>query len=260
MEEIKLFKNERFGEIRVIELNGKQYFMASDVAKALGYSNPRDAVIRHCNTRGVVKHDTPINGVIQQVTYIDEGNVYRLIAKSELPGAEAFESWIFDNVLPSIRETGVYATPATIDAIIADPEFGIKLLLSLKGEREKRLEAEKTITEQAPKVLFADAVATSDKSCLIGELAKVLRQNGVEIGQNRLFKWMRKNGYLCSVGERHNQPTQRAIEMGLFEIKERAILKSDGVEMITFTTKVTGKGQIYFVNKFLRETGLALAN
>ncbi|MDR2764336.1 MAG: phage antirepressor KilAC domain-containing protein, partial [Tannerella sp.] len=205
-----------------------------------------------------------INGITQSVTYIDEGNIYRLAAKSELPGAEAFESWIFDEVLPSIRKTGAYATPATIDAIIADPEFGIKLLSSLKEERQKRMEAERIQAElrasgeaMRPKALFADAVAASDRSVLVSELAKILKQNGVEIGQNRPFVWLREKGYLCSKGEYYNQPTQKAMELGLFELKKTSIAKPDGSVLVTGTTKVTGKGQIYFVNKFIGNKSVA---
>lgn len=127
----------------------------------------------------------------------------------------------------------------------------IRLATNLKEERAKRIEAENTIKQQQPKVLFADAVATSERSCLVAELAKILQQNGVNIGQNRLFGWLRDNGYLCSKGEYYNQPTQRAMELGLFEVKKTAINKPDGSVLVSCTTKITGKGQVYFVNKFL---------
>jgi anti-repressor protein len=258
---IQIFKNNQFGEVRVVEVDGKTYFVGIDVAKALGYTNPRKAINDHC--RGVTKRyigvETGVKSdgspAFQQVEMlvIPEGDIYRIAAKSELPAAEAFESWIFDEVLPAIRKHGVYATDVTIDAIIADPEFGIRLLSNLKEEKQKRLEAESKVKQQAPKVLFADAVATSDRSVLVSELAKVLKQNGTEIGQNRLFIWLREHGYLCSKGEYYNQPTQRAMELGLFEIKKTSITKPDGVVLVTSTTKVTGKGQIYFVNKFLNK-------
>jgi anti-repressor protein len=177
--------------------------------------------------------------------------MYDVIIRSDSPVAKPFRKWVISEVLPTIRKHGMYATPATIDAIISDPEFGIKLLSSLKQERQKRLEAEDVIKTQAPKVLFADAVATSDRSILVSELAKILKQNGVEIGQNRLFTWLREHGYLCSKGEYYNQPSQKAMELGLFEIKKTSITKPDGCVFVTCTTKVTGKGQVYFVNRFM---------
>jgi prophage antirepressor-like protein len=146
--DIQIFKNERFGEVRVVEIEGKTYFAGSDVAKALGYVNPRDAIIRHCKSWGVVKHDTPINGVMQQVTYIDEGNIYRLAAKSELPGAEEFEAWIFDVVLPSIRKHGGYLTSQKIEEVLLNPDTIIQLAMTLKEERQKRLDAERLSMRQ----------------------------------------------------------------------------------------------------------------
>lgn len=248
---IQLFSNPKFGEIRVAEIDGKTYFVGYDVAKALGYSNTRDAISRHC--KGVVIHDIPTNGGVQSMSVISEGDIYRLAAKSQLPGAEEFESWIFDEVLPSIRRNGMYATDITVEKMISDPDFAIKLLTNLKEERIKRVEAESKVVELQPKALFADAVATSTQSCLIGELSKILRQNGIEIGQNRLFEYLRKNGYLCQFRERYNQPTQRAMEMELFEVKKTVINKPDGSILVSTTTKVTGKGCIYFVNKFLKQ-------
>lgn len=249
---IQLFSNPKFGEIRVVEIDGKTYFVGTDVARALGYKRPNDAISVHC--RGTAKHRIPDNqGVPQDYLVISEGDLYRLAAKSQLPGAEEFESWIFDEVLPSIRKNGMYATEVTVEKMISDPEFAIKLLTSLKEERAKRVEAENKVVTLQPKALFADAVSTSTQSCLIGELAKILRQNGIEIGQNRLFEYLRKNGYLCQFGERYNQPTQRAMEMELFEVKKTVINKPDGSILVSTTTKVTGKGCIYFVNKFLKQ-------
>ena len=164
---------------------------------------------------------------------------------------KAFKRWVTHEVLPSIRKHGAYATPATIDNIIANPDFGIKLLMELKSEREKTAALEAKVEEAAPKVLFADSVAASSQSILIGELAKILRQNGIEIGQNRLFEKLRNEGYLGVHGEYYNIPTQRAMEMKLFEIKKRAITSPDGRNIISTTVKVTGKGQQYFVNRYL---------
>ena len=164
-----------------------------------------------------------------------------------------FKRWITHEVIPSIRKHGAYMTPETIEKVLSDPDTIIKLATTLKEERQKRLEAEKIIEQQKPKVLFAEAVETSESSVLVGELAKILRQNGIDIGRNRLFRWLRENGYLCKQrGENYNLPTQYSMNLGLFEIKKRIINNPDGSVRVTRTPKVTGKGQIYFVNKFLK--------
>lgn len=246
MNDLQIFQNPEFGEIRTAEVNGKTYFVASDVANVLGYSNPRDAVLRHC--KGVVKHDTPTSSGVQTMSYIPEGDLYRLITHSKLESAERFEKWVFDEVLPSIRKHGMYA----VDELIANPDMAIKAFTALKEEREKRKALEEDNARMRPKEIFADAVSTSHTSILIGDLAKLIRQNGVEIGQNRLFEWMYNNGYLIRSGERHRMPTQKAMNLELFEVKERAIDNPDGSVRLTRTTKVTGKGQVYFVNKFIK--------
>lgn len=250
MNNVKVFKNPSFGDIRTMEFDGKILFAASDIAKALGYSNPRDAILRHC--KSVEKYDTLTGGGVQEINFIPEGDVYRLIVHSKLPSTERFERWVFDDVLPSINKHGAYMTESTIEQALTNPDFLIKLATQLKEEKAARLEAEKTIEEQKPKVLFADAVATSKTSILIGELAKLIKQNGVDIGQNRLFSWMRENGFLF---KNKNEPTQQAMDRGLFEVKERTINNPDGTVRITRTVKVTGKGQTYFINRFLGKKG-----
>ena len=183
---------------------------------------------------------------------VSESGVYSLIMHSRKPEAKRFKYWVTHEVLPSIRRHGAYATDDVIDKVLDDPDFGIRLLTQLKDERAKRLDAERTIEAQRPKVLFAESVETSDGSILVGELARDLRQNGVDIGQNRLFGWLRGNGYLISRhGESWNQPTQRALDMGLFEVKTRTINDPNGSTRVTRTTKVTGKGRVYFTNLFL---------
>ena len=183
---------------------------------------------------------------------ISEPGLYKLVMRSRKPEAKEFQRWVTHEVLPSIRRHGVYATDVTIDSILNDPDFGIRLLTALKDERARRREAEKTIEAQKPKVLFADSVAASHSTILVGELAKILKGNGVDTGQNRLFQWMRDNGYLISrKGTDFNMPTQKAMELGLFFIKETNIQHSDGHITVNKTPKVTGKGQTYFVNKFL---------
>ena len=187
-------------------------------------------------------------------SFIPENIFYRLAMKAKNEVAEKFQILVADEILPAIRKHGAYMTPATLDEIADNPDLLMKLAQNLKSEREKRIAAEKIIEEQKPKVLFADAVETSHTSILIGELAKLIKQNGVDIGQNRLFDWLRDNGYLIK-GNRtdKNMPTQVAMEMKLFEVKERTINNPDGSVRITRTPKVTGKGQSYFVNKFLNK-------
>lgn len=186
--------------------------------------------------------------------------MYDAILDSRKPEAKQFRKWVTSEVLPSIRKHGAYMTQETLEKALTSPDFLIQLATNLKEEQQKRIEAEKKaevaekqIEQDAPKVLFANAVATSQRSCLVAELAKILQQNGVNIGQNRLFAWMRENGYLCSKGQYYNQPTQKAMDLGLFELKQTTINKPDGSILVSTTTKVTGKGQVYFVDRFLRK-------
>ena len=239
MNELQIFENREFGSVRTTEIDGKPYFSAVDIAEALGYANPRDAVSRHC--KGVVKRDTLTRGGQQAINFIPEGDIYRLVVRSNLPSAERFESWVFDDVIPQIRQTGGYQLPQTYaEALRA---------LADKAEQNEKLTAQ--IEIMRPKEIFADAVAASKTSILIGELAKLITQNGYQIGQTRLFKWMRERGYLIKDGSSKNMPMQRYVQQGLFEIKESNVQNPDGSVRITKTTKVTGKGQQYFINKFL---------
>lgn len=263
---INIFNHQQFGDIRTYRTNvndGNVYFCASDLCRALGYANGRDAVAKHCDEGDVVKCDTPTYNqhgaqVMQSMTFVNESGLYALIFGSKLPQAKEFKKWVCGEVLPSIRKHGAYATEATIESIIADPDSGIKLLKALKEERDQRRLAESKVSlleevtkEQAPKVLFADSIIGSKSSCLIGELAKIITQNGYEIGQNRLFAWMREHHYLGTSGEYYNIPNQKYIEQGLFELKKNAH-SENGIMKTTITPKVTGKGQLYFVNKFLK--------
>lgn len=238
---IQLFQSEQFGNLRTLDDDGVTLFCASDVTTALGYSNGRDAIRRHC--RGVVKRDTPTSSGVQQISYLPEGDVLRLIVHSKLPLAQAYEKWVFDEVLPAIHRSGGYMVAQ------GTPEQIMARALKIAEETLARKDAR--IAELEPKALFADAVAASDGTCLVGELAKMLRQNGVNIGQNRLFTWMRENGYLGKYDSNRNVPTQRAMDQGLFSIKETAVTHSDGHVTINRTPKVTGKGQRYFVDLFL---------
>lgn len=210
---IQVYESGDFGSLRTVEEDGKVMFCATDVAKALGYARPADAVKAHC--RGSVNY-RPITdslGRIQQAKFISEPDVYRLITHSKLPNAERFEAWVFEEVLPSIRSHGGYLTQSKIEEALLDPDTVIKLATNLKAEQERRRALEAKNAELAPKALFADAVSASDSCILVRDLAKVLTQNGFEIGQNRLYALLRRDGYMCK-GE--NRPTQRAMEMGLF--------------------------------------------
>lgn len=260
MNNLQVFNNTEFGQVRTLTENGKILFCASDIAKALGYARPADAVNQFCPH--TVKHSigvetgkkadgTPATQQIQ-MNFIPEGDVYRLIVRSKLPNAERFERWVFDEVLPTINKHGGYLTPDKIEEVLLNPDTIIKLATELKTEREKLANAEMQIEMDKPKVLFADAVATSKTSILIGELAKLIKQNGYDIGQKRLFEFLRNNGYLIKrKGVDYNMPTQKSMNLGLFEIKERTTSHTDHTEIVK-TTKVTGKGQIYFLNLFFK--------
>lgn len=254
MDKLTLFENPEFGNVRTLETDdGKVMFCGADVAKALGYAKPQNAIQAHC--RGALKQGILTNGGKQEMLFIPEGDVYRLITHSKLPNAERFEKWVFEEVLPSIRKHGAYMTADTIKKAMQSPDFIIQLATELKSEQEKNRQLESKIEADKPKTIFADAVSVSHSSILIGDLAKLIRQNGYEIGQKRLFAWMRDNGYLMKSGSSTNLPTQYSMERGWFEIKETTVTHADGHTTISKTTKVTGKGQIYFINLFLGKCG-----
>lgn len=237
--------------MRTIVKNGEPWFVAVDVCKALKLTNSRMAVDRlDADEKGVNSTDTL--GGKQNMAIVSESGLYTLILGSRKPQAHDFKRWVTHDVIPSIRKHGAYMTPETIEKVLCSPDTIIKLATELKGEQEKRKQLEAQAQSDRPKVIFADAVSVSESPMLIGELAKVLKQNGIEIGEKRLFEWMRRNGYLISrKGTDYNAPTQRAMEMGLFRVKETAISHSDGHVTVSRTTKVTGRGQQYFINKFL---------
>lgn len=203
-------------------------------------------------TRGVTKCDTL--GGMQDLTIINESGLYSLVLSSKLPTAKKFRRWATSEVLPSVRKHGAYMTQETLEAAILNPDYLLKVATALKEETDKRKALESKVQADAPKVLFADSVAASTSTVLIGELAKIMRQNGINMGEKRLFQWMRDNGYLVKrKGTDHNMPTQLSMEQGLFRVKETVISHSDGHTSISKTPKVTGKGQTFFLNKFLRE-------
>lgn len=248
---LQIFKNVEFGEIRTVQLNNETFFVGKDVAEALGYIKARNAISKHVSVED--KKDAPIQGPlggIQEMTIINESGLYALIFGSKLESAKRFKHWVTSKVLPSIRKHGVYA----VDELLDNPDMAIKAFSALKEEREKNKALLADNQRMRPKEIFADAVSASHTSILVGDLAKLINQNGVDIGAKRLFAWLRENSYLIKRrGTDYNLPTQKSMDLGLFEIKETAISHSDGHITINRTPKVTGKGQNYFVNKFLGE-------
>lgn len=258
MKDLKIFENNEFGEVRTTVIDDEPYFSLNDVCRILEIANPRNVKAR-LNGDGVHSMDGVDSlGRRTDVTMINESNLYKLIFQSRKPEAERFADWVTSEVLPAIRKHGAYMTDGVIERTLTDPDYLIMLATNLKEEKAKRALAEAVNEKNKPKVLFADTVSASKRSCLMGELAKMISQEAIrqgkldkKIGQNKLFAWMRNKGYLCKGGERRNQPKQAYVEQGLFEIKKGSYINSDGVSIITTTPKVTGKGQIYFVNKFL---------
>ncbi|APX72455.1 phage antirepressor [Companilactobacillus allii] len=245
--------NFKGNNVRTVQIDNEPYFVGNDVANVLGYSRSRKAIQDHVDNDD--KCDVPIQDAIgrnQNTTVINESGLYSLILSSKLPTAKEFKHWVTSEVLPSIRKHGAYLTDSAIENTLTDPDYLIRLATQLKTEREGRLIAEKQAKEMKPKAIFADSVTTSNSTILVGELAKILKGNGVEIGQNRLFKWLRENGYLIKRhGADYNSPTQKSMDMGLFKIKESSHVNGNGVTVVTKTPKVTGRGQQYFINKFL---------
>lgn len=249
MNRLQIFENPEFGAVRTVELNGEPWLVGKDVAKALGYAKPENAIGTHVDSDD--KTTTLIQGTgsnyKSKAVLINESGLYSLVLSSKLLTARKFRHWVTSEVLPSIRRHGLYA----VDELLNNPDLMIQAMEQLKAERAKNLQLSEKVRQDAPKVLFADSVAASHTSILVFDLAKLLRQNGVNIGGNRLFDWMRQNGYLVKRrGADWNMPTQRSMEMGLFEVKETSVTHSDGHVTVTKTPKVTGKGQVYFVNKF----------
>lgn len=240
MNDIKIFESEQFGKIRTAGTAEAPLFCLADVCCILGIKNARDWKSR-LKPKGVVSIYTPTNGGKQELVFINEQNLYKIIMRSDKPLAEPFQDWVCGDVLPTIRKTGAYGVPQT---------FGEALMLAAKQQLQIE-EQQKQLTEQEPKVNFANAMLASKTSCLVGELAKIITQNGYKIGQNRLFQWLRDNNYLGKWGGRKNTLLQQYVEQGLFKLKKGTYTDSNGTTHTTTTVKVTGKGQQYFINKFL---------
>ena len=241
MNELEIFKNEEFGEIRTVVIENEPWFVGKDVAVALGYKDTADSIKRHVDNEDKLTRCFTASGQKREMIVINESGLYSLILSSKLPTAKKFKHWVTSEVLPTIRKHGAYATAETIESIISNPDNGIKLLQALKVEN----------TELKPKALFADAVAGSNTSILIRELAKIIKGKGVNIGEHKLFGWLREHGYLIrKYGCDYNTPTQKSMELGVMELKKTAVNKPDGTVITRTTPLITGKGQVYFVNKF----------
>ena len=254
---VVVFKNEEFGEVRTLVEGGRVLFCASDVAKALEYANAHDAIARHC--RASVKRAIPINGKIQEINFIPEGDVYRLIVHSKLPSAEKFERWAFDEVLPAIRKRGAYMTPETIAKVLLTPDFVIKLAQRLKEEQEMRKKLEEKIEADKPLVEFASHFSNASNLIDIDTLAKIAYDEHINMGRIRLLDWLRENGYLMVSDGNRNKPYQKYIEQGLFKVREYTYTTPYG-KKVEAKTRVTGKGQIYFIEKLKSLFGLKAEN
>lgn len=254
MKNLKVFSNPEFGKIRTVTINDEPWFIGKDIAEILGYKNISRDINRHVDKDDILNYQDGSLKTNRGVTVINESGLYSLILSSKLPTAKKFKHWVTSEVLPTIRKTGGYISndDAFISTYLPFADDQTKMLF--KSTLQTVRELNDKIEADRPKVLFADAVTASKTDILIGELAKIIRQNGCDIGEKRLFKWLREHGYLISrKGTDYNAPTQRSVDMGLFRVKETAITHSDGHTTISKTTKVTGKGQSYFINKFLAQ-------
>lgn len=244
MNEVQLFNFENH-EVRSLLLNNEPWFVGKDVAEVLGYERADNAIRNHIDREDKLMHQISASGQNRNMTIINESGLYSLVLSSKLPSAKKFKRWVTSEVLPALRKTGQYQVKE-----LSGQELMAKALIEAQSVLAAK---DKQIEEMKPKALFADAVATSHTSILVGELAKILKQNGIDMGQKRLFAWLREKGYLIKrQGTDYNMPTQKAMDLGLFEIKEGSYVNGSGVNITTKTPKVTGKGQQYFINKFLQ--------
>lgn len=245
MNELQVFKNQEFGSVRTLVIDNEPWFVGKDVADVLGYADTNQAIRKHVDNEDRLTRRFDGTGQSRDMTIINESGLYSLVLSSKLPSAKKFKRWVTSEVLPALRKTGQYQVKDL---------SGSELMARALIEAQNVLAAkDKVIEEMKPKVVFADAVATSHTSILVGELAKILKQNGIDMGQKRLFAWLREKGYLIKrQGTDYNMPTQKAMELGLFEIKEGSYVNGSGVNITTKTPKITGKGQQYFINKFLQ--------
>lgn len=252
MTDLKVFEKAEFGSVRVVEREGEPWFVAKDVAKALGYASTNMTTVFQAvpeEWKGSNPIATP--GGEQEMLILSEQGLYFFLGRSDKPGALPFQKWLAGDVLPAIRRHGVYATPDMTERMLEDPDVLIRALTALKEERARRVALEARAEADRPKIVFAESIEVAKTSILIGEMAKLIKQaTGYPMGQNRFFDWLRSHGYLHKGGSQKNAPTQRCIDAGWMEVKEGTRIGSSGECHITRTTKITGKGQIYFVNMF----------
>lgn len=236
------------------EKDGTAYIKLDNVARGLGFTQSKNGVeyVKWERVTAYLK-EVGFSPEVGKDDYIPENVFYRLAMKAKNDVAERFQAKVADEIIPTIRKHGMYATPEMAERMLNDPDVMIRVLQELKTEREQRKTLEQKVEQDKPKVLFSDAVSTAHNSILIGDLAKLIRQNGVEVGQKRLFEMLRQDGYLISRGASRNMPSQRSMEMGLMEIKESTVASPDGHIRVTKTTKITGKGQVYFINRYLKK-------
>lgn len=252
MNNLQIFNYEKT-EIRTVKINNEPWWVLKDVCGVLKLTSPHK-VAERLDEDEKGRSLIPTLGGNQEVAVVNESGLYNVILRSDKPEAKKFKRWVTHEVLPTIRSHGMYATPETVEKLLADPNTMIRVLQELQSEQEARKALEELAEVNQPKVLFADAVSTSDTTILVGDLAKLAKQNGMDIGANRLFEWMRKSGYLINRrGADYNMPTQRSMELGVLRIKESITSQPDGCTRITKTPKVTGKGQIYFLGKLLKK-------
>lgn len=244
MNEVQLFNFENH-EVKSLLINSEPWFVGKDMAETLGYTDTNQAIRKHVDDEDKLSRRFDGSGQGREMVIINESGLYSLVLSSKLPTAKKFKRWVTSEVLPALRKTGQYQVKE-----LSGQELMAKALIEAQSVLAAK---DKQIEEMKPKVVFADAVATSHTSILVGELAKILKQNGIEMGQKRLFAWLRENGFLIKrKGTDYNMPTQKAMDLGLFEIKEGSYVNGSGVNITTKTPKVTGKGQQYFINKFLQ--------
>lgn len=235
---------------------GQIWWVLKDVCEVLGIRNATD-VAKRLDRDEVTRFN--LGGLSGQANIVNETGLYRIVLRSDKPEAREFQRWVTHDVLPSIRRHGAYMSEAVVERTLADPDYLIRLATQLKEDRAARVKAERQLETQKPKVLFADAVSAAHTDILVGDLAKILKGNGVDTGGTRLFAWMREHGYLMKAGSAKNMPTQRAMELGLFHVKETTVVHADGHTTINKTPKVTGKGQAYFISQFLDGKDMGVA-
>ncbi|MEE6185528.1 phage antirepressor [Bacillus pretiosus] len=250
MNQLQVFNNEEFGQVRTVVQGEDVWFLAKDVCDILELNDTNKALLA-LDDDEKSKHEQ-YSGSGRKPMIINESGLYSLILRSRKPQAKAFKKWVTSEVLPSIRKHGAYMTDQVLEQAVTNPDFMIGILTNLKEEQAKRVEAERTLLQQQPLVTFAEAVQVSTNLITVKQLANLMRQKGIDTGQNRLFEWFRENGYLCKKkGSLYNTPTQYSMDLELFESQEYVRTNSVGEFVTSFTTKVTGKGQLYFINKFL---------